>query len=136
MADKYMELVNTGLTKKLATMLGLPRPPRLRRYSPEAALLPGPVLILGTSAKAQELSDTLVSWGLDVRRHDAGEAKLGALVLLLDELERPTDLSPAKRWPRWPIPSAPPPCSWMSPRKMQRSRSWITRSAGMARWIW
>ena len=28
------------------------------------------------------------------RRHDAGEAKLGALVLLLDELERPTDLSP------------------------------------------
>jgi 3-oxoacyl-[acyl-carrier protein] reductase len=94
MADKYMELVNTGLTKKLATMLGLPRPPRLRRYSPDAALLPGPVLILGASAKAQDLSDTLVSWGLDVRRHDAGDAKLGALVLLLDELERPTDLSP------------------------------------------
>ena len=89
-----MELVNTGLTKKLATMLGLPRPPRLRRYSPDAALLPGPVLILGASAKAQDLSDTLVSWGLDVRRHDAGDAKLGALVLLLDELERPTDLSP------------------------------------------
>ncbi|MEG2578064.1 MAG: 3-oxoacyl-ACP reductase, partial [Glutamicibacter sp.] len=94
MADKYMELVNSGITKKLATLLGLPRPPRLRRYSPDAPLLPGPVLVLGASSKAQDLSDTLVAWGLDVRRHDAGDAKLGGLVLLLDELEHPTELSP------------------------------------------
>lgn len=94
MADKYMELVNTGVTKKLAKLLGLPRPPRLRRYGVEAPLLPGPLLLLGQSAKAQELSDTLVSWGLDVRRHDAGDAKLGAVVVLLDELTHPEQLSP------------------------------------------
>lgn len=93
MADKYLELVNSGMTKKLAKLLGLPRPPRLRRYGVDTPLLPGPVLVLGTSARAQELSDTMVSWGLDVRRHDAGESKLGGLVLLLDELSHPEQLS-------------------------------------------
>ena len=93
MADKYMELVNTGMTKKLAKLLGLPRPPRLRRYGETTPLLPGPVLVLGSSARAQELSDTLVSWDLDVRRHDSGDAKLGGLVLLLDELTHPEQLS-------------------------------------------
>lgn len=94
MADKYMELVNTGMTKKLAKLLGLPRPPRLRRYGETTPLLPGPVLVLGSSARAQELSDTLMGWNLDVRRHDAGDAKLGGLVLLLDELTHPEQLSP------------------------------------------
>ena len=94
MADKYMELVNTGMTKKLAKLLGLPRPPRLRRYGETTPLLPGPVLVLGSSARAQELSDTLMGWDLDVRRHDAGDAKLGGLVLLLDELTHPEQLSP------------------------------------------
>ncbi|PRB72521.1 3-oxoacyl-ACP reductase [Arthrobacter sp. MYb213] len=93
MADKYLELVNSGMTKKLAKLLGLPRPPRLRRFGVDTPLLPGPVLVLGTSARAQELSDTMVSWGLDVRRHDAGESKLGGLVLLLDELSHPEQLS-------------------------------------------
>lgn len=94
MADMYMELVNTGMTKKLAKLLGLPRPPRLRRYGETTPLLPGPVLVLGSSARAQELSDTLMGWDLDVRRHDAGDAKLGGLVLLLDELTHPEQLSP------------------------------------------
>lgn len=94
MADKYMELVNSGSTKKLAKLLGLPRPPRLRRYAPESPLLPGPLLVLGASAHAQELSDILVSWGLDVRRHDAGDAKLGGILLLLDEMDHPQSLSP------------------------------------------
>ncbi|MFJ2621692.1 3-oxoacyl-ACP reductase [Glutamicibacter sp. NPDC087344] len=94
MADKYMELVNTGMTKKLAKLLGLPRPPRLRRYGETAPLLPGPILILGSSAQAQQLSETLLEWDLDVRRHDAGDTKLGGLVLLLDELTHPEQLSP------------------------------------------
>ncbi len=94
MADKYMELVNTGFTKKLAKLLGLPRPPRLRRYGADTPLLPGPVLVLGQSPKAQQLSDTLISWDLDVRRHDAGDTKLGGIILLLDELTHPEQLSP------------------------------------------
>ena len=93
MADKYLELVNSGFTATLAKKLGLPRPARLRRWSTQTPLLPGPLLILGSSAKAQQLSDTLVSWGLDVRRNDAGGAKLGGLILLLDELTHPEQLS-------------------------------------------
>lgn len=93
MADKYLELVNSGFTATLAKKLGLPRPARLRRWSTQTPLLPGPLLVLGQSARAQELSDALVSWGLNVHRHDAGGAKLGGLVLLLDELTHPEQLS-------------------------------------------
>ena len=93
MADKYLELVNSGFTKNLAKTLGLPRPSILRRYSPGAPLVPGPVLLLGTSPQAQDLSDTLLGWGLDVRRHAVGEGKIGAIILLLDELSTPGELS-------------------------------------------
>ena len=93
MADKYLELVNSGLTKKLATSLGLPRPSILRRYAPGEALLPGPVLLLGDSSSAQQLADTLLGWGLDVRRHAVGVNRLGGIVLMLDELEAPAELS-------------------------------------------
>ncbi|MFL4474787.1 3-oxoacyl-ACP reductase [Paeniglutamicibacter sp. MACA_103] len=93
MADKYLELVNSGFTQKLAKSLGLPRPAILRRHAPGAPLLPGPVLLLGESASAQELADTLLGWGLDVRRHAAGEARLGGIILLLDGLASPGELS-------------------------------------------
>ena len=56
MADKYMEIVNSGATKKLAKLLGLPRPPRLRRYAPGSPLLPGPLLVLGASTHATSWS--------------------------------------------------------------------------------
>ncbi|MCV4639185.1 hypothetical protein OFB62_28235, partial [Escherichia coli] len=78
----------------LAKKLGLPQPARLRRWSTQTPLLPGPLLILGDSPTAQQLADTLVQWGLDVRRHDAGGAKLGGLILLLDGLTHPDQLSP------------------------------------------
>lgn len=93
MADKYLELVNSGFTKNLAKTLGLPRPSILRRYEPGAPLVPGPVLLLGSSPQAQEISDTLLGWGLDVRRHAVGEGKIGAIILLLDEAATPGDLS-------------------------------------------
>ncbi|WP_411733911.1 3-oxoacyl-ACP reductase [Paeniglutamicibacter sp.] len=93
MADKYLELVNSGFTKKLATSLGAPRPSILRRHTPGAPLVPGPVLLLGDSSGAQELADTLLGWGLDVRRHSVGVATLGGIILLLDELVAPDGLS-------------------------------------------
>lgn len=93
MADKYLELVNSGFTKNLAKTLGLPRPSILRRYAPGAPLVPGPVLLLGNSPQAQELSDVLLGWGLDVRRHAVGEGKVGAIVLLLDAVATPGQLS-------------------------------------------
>ena len=93
MADKYLELVNSGFTKNLAKTLGLPRPAILRRYAPGAPLVPGPVLLIGNSPAAQELSDTLLGWGLDVRRHGIGEGKIGAIIVLLDAVATPGDLS-------------------------------------------
>ncbi|GAA3322445.1 3-oxoacyl-ACP reductase [Paeniglutamicibacter sulfureus] len=93
MADKYLELVNSGFTKKLAKSLGLPRPSILRRHVPGAPLLPGPLLLLGNSPSTQELADTLLGWGLDVRRHAVGVSTLGGILLLLDDLVAPEGLS-------------------------------------------
>jgi 3-oxoacyl-[acyl-carrier protein] reductase len=93
MADKYLELVNSGVTKKLARSLGLPRPAILRRHAPGAPLLPGPLLLLGDSPSTQELADTLLGWGLDVRRHAVGVSTLGGILLLLDDLVAPEGLS-------------------------------------------
>lgn len=93
MADKYLELVNSGVTKKLARSLGLPRPAILRRHVPGAPLLPGPLLLLGDSPSTQQLADTLLDWGLDVRRHAVGVSTLGGIILLLDDLVAPEGLS-------------------------------------------
>ena len=47
MTDTYLNLVNSGFTKKVAKQLGLPQPAPLRRYEPGQPLLDGPVLVLG-----------------------------------------------------------------------------------------
>lgn len=93
MADQYLKLVNTGFTKNLAKSLGLPRPSILRRYRRGEPLVPGPVVVLGAGAAAHELTDILLGWGLDVRRHGGGAEKTGALILALDNVEAPGDLS-------------------------------------------
>lgn len=93
MADKYLELVNHGPSKKLAKALGLPRPAILRRYAAGEPLIPGPLLLLGDSAQASAVSELLLGWGLDVRRHALAGEKLGAIVLMLDDAAKPSDLS-------------------------------------------
>ncbi|MGP5197014.1 3-oxoacyl-ACP reductase [Arthrobacter rhombi] len=93
MADNYLKLVNTGITQELAKTLGLPRPSILRRYQPGKPLVPGPVVVLGAGSAAHDLTETLLGWGLDVRRHAGGPEKLGALILALDAVEAPGDLS-------------------------------------------
>ncbi|WP_417219328.1 3-oxoacyl-ACP reductase [Arthrobacter sp.] len=93
MADNYLKLVNSGFTKELAKSLGLPRPSILRRYRRGQPLVPGPVVVLGAGSAAHELTETLLGWGLDVRRHAGGSEKLGALILALDAVEAPGDIS-------------------------------------------
>ncbi|NJC22346.1 3-oxoacyl-[acyl-carrier protein] reductase [Arthrobacter pigmenti] len=93
MTDTYLNLVNSGPLKKVAKAIGLPRPVPLRRYEPGAPMVPGPVLVLGASAGADGLASTLLAWNLDVRRHLRPKEKAGAVVVVLDDIASPGDLS-------------------------------------------
>ena len=94
MTDTYLNLVNSGFTKKLAKQLGLPRPAVLRRHRPGAPLVPGPVLVLADAASGKDadaLAATLLDWDLDVRRH-GGDDRYGAVVVVLTEVGAPAEL--------------------------------------------
>ncbi|MEC5190986.1 MULTISPECIES: 3-oxoacyl-ACP reductase [unclassified Arthrobacter] len=92
MTDKYTALVSRGLGRDLARKLGLPQPVVLRRHHPGQPLISGPILVQGGGSGADRLAATLLSWNLDVRRHAVPKEKLGAIILVLDELTRPEDL--------------------------------------------
>jgi 3-oxoacyl-[acyl-carrier protein] reductase len=92
MNDAYLNLVNTGITKEIAKKLGLPRPSILRRFDPSKPLVPGPVLVLGKGEAADALSQLLLGWDQDVRRHATPKEKLGAILLVLDTAGAPEDL--------------------------------------------
>jgi 3-oxoacyl-[acyl-carrier protein] reductase len=96
MTDSYTRLVNTGLTKTLAKKLGLPRPAVLRRHKPGEPLTVGPVLVLSDGASkpdADALAQTLLGWDLDVRREPTDDARWGAVVVVLTEASRPSDVA-------------------------------------------
>jgi 3-oxoacyl-[acyl-carrier protein] reductase len=92
MSDKYTRLVSHGLGKDIAKRLGLPQPVALRRYEPGRPLIEGPVLVQGSTGGADDLAATLLAWNLDVRRHAIPKERLGAIILVLDELAHPGDL--------------------------------------------
>jgi 3-oxoacyl-[acyl-carrier protein] reductase len=91
--DKYTEFVSGGLGRDVAKRLGLPQPAILRRYTPGAPLVLGPILVVGHTEGSDAVADVLLSWGQDVRRHAAPKEKLGAIVLVLDGLAHPDQLS-------------------------------------------
>lgn len=92
MTDRYTQLVSSGPGRDLARKLGLPQPVVLRRHKPGQPLVPGPILVQGSTTGADELAAALLSWNLDVRRHAVPKERLGAIVLVLDELAGPEDL--------------------------------------------
>lgn len=110
MTDRYLELVNSGLTRKLAQQLGLPRPAVLRRYRPGQPLLDGPALVLGSGPDADTVATLLASppggpvgvgdapavldgWDLDVHRQPSPDVRYAAVVLVLTGVEHPDDLA-------------------------------------------
>lgn len=96
MTDTYLNLVNSGFTKKLAKQLGLPRPAVLRRHRPGAPLIPGPAIVLNDAASEKDadvVAQQLLDWDLDVRRHAGPEERFGAAVVVLTEVGSPEDLS-------------------------------------------
>ena len=92
MGDTYTGFVNRGAGRAIARKLGLPQPAVLRRHVPGQPLVEGPVLVQGSGQGSDELASVLLSWDLDVRRHAVPKEKLGAIILVLDELARPEDL--------------------------------------------
>lgn len=100
--DRYLDLVNGGVSAKVAKQLGLPRPARLRRAAdrrPGSPLVDGPVLVLGAGADADALAQLLSGtspdqgWDLDVRRHASEGTRFAAVVLALTEITHPRDLA-------------------------------------------
>ena len=83
MTDRYQALVSSGLGRKVATQLGLPRPARLKRYDPDWPLLPGPVLVstLDTSTIGSVIADALAVAGADVLTGDDEHSRYGAVVV-------------------------------------------------------
>uniref|UniRef100_UPI003B3B151B SDR family NAD(P)-dependent oxidoreductase n=1 Tax=Micromonospora sp. TaxID=1876 RepID=UPI003B3B151B len=69
MTDRYASFVQSGAGRALVKRLGLPDPPRLRRYAVGDPLLPGPVLL--GAATGGRLGDRvaalLTAAGVDVR---------------------------------------------------------------------
>jgi 3-oxoacyl-[acyl-carrier protein] reductase len=57
MSDRYASFANSGPGRTVVKRLGLPQPPRLRRYRPGDPLVTGPVLLGG--AAGGRLGDTL-----------------------------------------------------------------------------
>ena len=94
MSDRYLELVNSGAGKTLATKLGLPRPAVLRRYSPGAPLVKGPVLLGTIGNGLPGLAETLKEAGAEVLAGDTEPGtKWGALVLDATGLSDPAELA-------------------------------------------
>jgi 3-oxoacyl-[acyl-carrier protein] reductase len=92
MTDKYTQFVSRGFGRDVAKRLGLPQPVVLRRHKPGQPLVPGPILVQGLTEGADELATSLLSWDLHVRRNAVPGERLGAIVLVLDDLGSPEDL--------------------------------------------
>ncbi|MFB6814685.1 3-oxoacyl-ACP reductase [Streptomyces sp. NPDC056347] len=71
MADRYLHFTGTAPGRFLTRRLGLPRPVALRRWSPGAPALDGPLLHLtaGDSGVTERLGSLLAATGLSVRAH-------------------------------------------------------------------
>ncbi|OLE28272.1 MAG: 3-oxoacyl-ACP reductase, partial [Actinobacteria bacterium 13_1_20CM_3_71_11] len=71
MSDPLGSFASSGPGRALLRRLGLPNPPRLRRFSAGDPLVPGPVLVGGDGQLAKALHAVLTSIGVDLR--DPGE---------------------------------------------------------------
>ena len=98
MADRYARLVSKGVGRQLAGRLGMPRPATLRRYTPGAPIIDGPVLVGGHAAAplADRVTGFLGDEGIEVLSELPAELPEGwtipAVVADLSAIESPADL--------------------------------------------
>ena len=106
MSDPYSQWVATGMGRKLAQRLGLPRPVPLRRFHPAGALCEDPVLVIGLTPEGRVVApdsghlpailDRLQHRHVEVELAPADTAKppaLGGLVIDLSALRAPQSLA-------------------------------------------
>jgi 3-oxoacyl-[acyl-carrier protein] reductase len=82
MADRYANFANSGLGRTVVKRLGLPDPPRLRRFTAGDPLVTGPVL-LGAAPDgrlAEPLRKLLEAAGAEVTDHTPDGVRVSALV--------------------------------------------------------
>jgi 3-oxoacyl-[acyl-carrier protein] reductase len=93
MADRYLELVNSGAGARVASTLGLPRPAILRRHRPGEPLTTGPVLLGSTGEPIDALAKLLSAAGVDVATVPDDAVRYGALVVDARSVAAPADLA-------------------------------------------
>ncbi|GAB2569333.1 3-oxoacyl-ACP reductase [Paractinoplanes abujensis] len=95
MGDRYASFANSGPGRGLVKRLGLPDPPRLRRYTPGDPLTEGPVLI--GAAPGGRLGDqvrkVLSAAGVETVDEPLTDGRHGALIFDATGLSGPEELS-------------------------------------------
>ena len=98
-SDRYANFAATGAGRALVKRLGLPDPPRLRRYHPGARELAGAVLLGGDGRLAEPIARVLANLDADVRRPTVTAP--GAAETAPPAMAAP-DAGRARRWKRHP----------------------------------
>src|SRR3954469_1246742 len=93
MADRYLELVNSGLGASVAGRLGLPRPAVLRRYSPGDPLLAGDLLHGQLKDGLDGLPELLAAAGVQTASADAEDRRWAGLLFDATGARGPVDLA-------------------------------------------
>ncbi|MEO7132573.1 MAG: 3-oxoacyl-ACP reductase [Dermatophilaceae bacterium] len=88
------DIFTSIITSPIAAKVGVPQPTRLRRYEPGSPLCEGPVLVAGGGRFASGVAATIGEHGVTTvaTLDEAGEQKLGAIVLDLSSAKVPDDL--------------------------------------------
>lgn len=91
--DGYTRFVNRPLGKYLAQTVGLPQPVPLRRHIPGDRLVTGAILVIGDSDAATAVAQQLWAEEYDVRRDAGLQQRFSAIIVALDDVQHPQDLS-------------------------------------------
>ncbi|MGO1977342.1 3-oxoacyl-ACP reductase [Brachybacterium tyrofermentans] len=90
--DTYTKFVRSAPGKLIAKQVGLPRPSTLPRRGDRPEPVLGPVVVLGSSAGAEQITRDLLGQGVDVRRRFDELRSVGSVIAVLDEISTPADL--------------------------------------------
>ena len=91
--DGYTRFVNKPLGKQIAKTIGLPQPVPLRRHTKGDRLVTGPILVVGDSPAADATAKQLWAEDYDVRRDPGLKQSFAAIIVALDDVTQPSQLS-------------------------------------------